>query len=144
VDNFKQKFMKLSAEEIAFPRSVNGLEKYKDNAQIYKKGTPIAVKGALLYNYYLDKMKLSRKYVKITEGEKIKFIDLKKPNPLAGFKGEDSVIAFNNKLPKEFDLSQFIDYNTQFEKTFLDPLKIILSVINWNHEKTNTLESLFI
>ena len=143
VDNFKQKFMKLAPEEIAFPRSVNGLDKYKDNSQIYKKGTPIAVKGALLYNYYLDKMKLSRKYVKIIEGEKIKFIYLKKPNPLAGFKGEDCVIAFNNKLPKEFDLNQFIDYNTQFEKTFIDPLDTIMKTIGWNYERKNTLESLF-
>jgi DNA polymerase elongation subunit (family B) len=144
VENFKEEFFSLNVEEIAFPRSVNGLKKYKDKDQIYKKGTPIAVKGALLYNHYIDKLNLSKKYAKITEGEKIKFIYLKKPNPLAGYKGEDCVIAFNGKMPVEFSLNGFIDYQTQFEKTFLDPLKLILDIIGWKYEKTNTLESLFI
>ena len=144
VENFRQEFKSLPIESIAFPRSVNGLSKYKDKDHIYKKGTPIAVKGALLYNHHLDKMKLSKKYNKIFEGEKIKFIMLKKPNPLAGYKGDDCVIAFNNKMPDEFAIQQYIDYNTQFEKTFLDPLKIILDVIHWNHEEKNTLEAFFI
>jgi len=144
VSDFRDEFMKLSADQIAFPRSVNGLSKYKDKDQIYKKGTPIAVKGALLYNHYLDKMKLSKKYNKIFEGEKIKFIYLKKPNPLAGYKGDDCVIAFPNKLPKEFDVDSYIDYNMQFQKSFLDPLSIILEVIGWDYEERSTLESLFI
>jgi DNA polymerase elongation subunit (family B) len=144
IAEFKEEFFSLDPDKIAFPRSVNGIKKYTDKDQIYKKGTPIAVKGALLHNHYLKKMNLSKKYNKISEGEKIKFIYLKKPNPIAGFKGDDCVIAFSNKLPKEFALEGFIDYNTQFEKTFLDPLVIILNVIGWNHEETNTLESLFI
>jgi len=144
VSDFKKEFYSLPAEKIAFPRSVNGIDKYKDKDQIYKKGTPIAVKGSLLYNYYLDKMNLSKKYNKISEGEKIKYIYLKKPNPLAGYKGDDCVIAFLNKLPKEFGVEIFIDYNLQFEKSFLDPLKNILDIIGWHHEERNTLESLFI
>lgn len=144
VADFKKEFFSLPAEQIAFPRSVNGMSKYKDKDQIYKKGTPIAVKGALLYNHYLDKMKISKKYNKIFEGEKIKFIYLKKPNPLAGYKGDDCVIAFPNKLPKEFCIDGYIDYGLQFEKAFLDPLSIILEVIGWDYEEKSTLESLFI
>jgi DNA polymerase elongation subunit (family B) len=144
VEDFKKRFMKLKPEEIAFPRSVNGLEKYKDNAQIYKKGTPIAVKAALLYNHYLKEMKLLSKYNKISEGEKIKFVYLKRPNPVAGMYGEDCVIGFSGKLPKEFDLEKYIDKEKQFEKTFLDPLIAILNVVGWKHEQKNTLESLFI
>ena len=144
VEDFKTEFMKLDPSEISFPRSVNGMKKYEDKDQIYKKGTPIAVKGALLYNFYINKMKLNKKYNKIFEGEKIKFIYLKKPNPLAGFKGEDCVIAFTGKLPKEFELDGFIDYNTQFEKAFIDPLQTIINTIGWDYERKNTLEALFI
>lgn len=144
VAKFKSKFMKMSVEEISFPRSVNGLDKYRDSSQIYKLKTPIQVKAALLYNHYIKEMKLSMKYTKISEGEKIKFVYLKKPNPLAGTQGEDCVIGFPNKMPKEFDLDKFIDREKQFEKAFLDPLIKILDIIGWKAEKTNTLESLFI
>ncbi len=144
VESFKKEFFKLDPELIAFPRSVNGLEKYKDSQKIYKKSTPIAVKAALLYNHYIDQYKLNKKYPKIIEGEKIKFIFLKKPNPIAGSVGEDCVIGFLSKIPNEFDIHDFIDYNTQFEKSFLDPLKSIMESIGWSHERKNTLESLFI
>lgn len=144
VSTFRKEFMALPPEQIASPRSVNGMNKYKDKDQIYKKGTPIAVKGALLYNYHLTKKNLTKKYNKIFEGEKIKFIYLKKPNPIAGFKGDECVIAFPNKIPKEFALDSFIDYNTQFEKTFIDPLTNIIATIGWNYEERSTLESLFI
>lgn len=143
IENVKNKFMKMSVEEIAFPRSVNGLDKYKDSANIYRLGTPIQVKAALLYNHYIKIMKLTMKYNPINEGEKIKFVYLKKPNPMAGMSGEDCVIGFSNKLPKEFDLEKYIDRNKQFEKAFLDPLITILNVIGWKHEHRNTLESLF-
>jgi len=144
VESFKKEFFSYPPEKIAFPRSVNGLKKYYDRDQIYKKSTPIAVKGSLIHNHYLDKLNLTSKYNKIMEGEKIKFLYLKKPNPLAGFKGDDCVISFNKKLPKEFNVDKFVDYNMQFEKTFLDPLTIILNVIGWNHEEVGTLEELFI
>jgi len=144
VENFKKEFQKYEPEVIAFPRSVNGMDKYKDNQRIYKKSTPIAVKAALLYNYYIDKFDLTKKYAKILEGEKIKFIHLKKPNPISGTMGEDCVIGFLSKIPKEFDIENFIDYNTQFEKSFIDPLKNIMNSIGWNYERRNTLESLFV
>ena len=138
IANFKDEFHKLPAEEISFPRGVNGLEEYSDSSALYKKGTPIHVKGALLYNHYLKKMKLDKKYPLIQEGEKLKFTYLKRPNPIM-----DTVIAYPNRLPPEFGLQNYIDYGTQFEKAFLDPLNIILKSIGWTHEKINTLESFF-
>jgi DNA polymerase elongation subunit (family B) len=143
VEKCKSEFYKSSPEEIAFPRSVNGMEKYSDRAGIYKKSTPIAVKGALIYNHYINQYKITKKYKKIIEGDKIKYIHLKKPNPLGGIYGEDQVVAFANILPKEFNLNRFIDYKTQFEKSFIDPLTTILNTIGWSTEKRNTLESLF-
>ena len=144
VEDFKKEFFSLPPEDIAFPRSVNGMSKYADKQQIYKKGTPIAVKGSLLYNHYINKKNLGKKYSKISEGEKIKFLYLKKPNPLAGYKGDDCVIAFPQKIPAEFEIGPYVDYSLQFEKAFIDPLNTILETIGWNYEEKSTLESLFI
>ena len=143
VQAFKKSFMALPADQIAFPRSVNGLLKYTDSSTIYKKSTPIAVKGALIYNHNIKTMRLGKKYKQIQEGEKIKFVYLKTPNPFGGSSGEDHVISFPTVIPKEFEIDDFVDMNLQFEKTFLDPLNTILKNIGWETEKKNTLESLF-
>lgn len=143
VEKCRAEFYTLPPEDIAFPRSVNGMEKYTDRATIYRKSTPIAVKGALIYNHYIEQYKINKKYKKIIEGDKIKYLHLKKPNPLGGVRGEDQIISFVNILPKEFNLHEFIDYKTQFEKSFIDPLTTILDTIGWSYEKKNTLEDLF-
>jgi DNA polymerase elongation subunit (family B) len=138
IENFKRDFNEFPPEEISFPRSVNGLDKYSDNKVIYTKGTPIHVKGALLYNHLLNKKGLSKKYPLIQEGEKLKFTYLKKPNPI-----DDTVISYPNRLPSEFNLDKYVDYDLQFEKAFLEPVKIILDSIGWSAEKTNSLDSFF-
>jgi DNA polymerase elongation subunit (family B) len=143
IDEFRKKFKNFDPEDIAFPRSVNGVKDYTDSSRIYKKGTPIAVKGALLYNYYINKAKLQKKYQIIRDADKIKFLYLKTPNPVGGLTGKDCVISFMNSLPKEFDLNAYIDYDTQFEKAFLDPLKAIVEAIGWQTERRNTLEAMF-
>ena len=139
VNDFKKVFSTLSAEEVAFPRSCNNLNKYVDTGNIYKKGTPIHVKGALIYNHYLHKHKLEYKYPIINDGDKIKFLMLKLPNTV-----KDTVISFSTKIPYEFNLHKFIDYDTQFEKTFTDPLKFILDSIGWKLEREASLESFFV
>ena len=143
IDDFREKFKTFSIEEIAFPRGVNGIKKYASHKFIYQKSTPIAVKGSLIYNHYVDKLNLGKKYRKIVDGDKIKFVHLKSPNPLGGIAGQDQVIAFPNDLPKEFELDKFIDYDHQFEKAFLQPLKGILEKIGWNWEEVSTLEEWF-
>jgi len=143
VGEFKSEFNFLDPEDIAFPRGVSNLTKYHDSAQIYSKGTPIAVKGALIYNYYINKMKLGRKYREIIEGDKIKFVYLKTPNPMAGSFGKDHVLSFPNGIPKEFELTDFIDYDKQFTKSFLEPLNTILKAVGWEYEKKASLETFF-
>jgi DNA polymerase elongation subunit (family B) len=138
IADFREEFNTFDVETVAFPRGVNNLSTYKDSTHIYIKSTPIGVKGSLLYNHYLRKKKLEKKYPIIQEGDKIKFVYLKVPNLIG-----DRVVAFPSTLPKEFDLDRFVDYNTQFEKGFLDPLSKIMTVIGWSTEKQNTLESLF-
>ena len=143
IDQVKEEFFSQRPEDVAFPRGVSNIDKYSDNSLIYKKSTPIAVKGALIYNHYLEKHKLTKKYREIQEGDKIKFLYLKKPNPMGGVHGSDHVISFNSMIPKEFNLDNYVDYELQFTKSFLEPLKNILEAIGWRHENTSTLESLF-
>lgn len=138
IANFRKEFVNLAPEEISFPRGMNGLKEYSDKTTLYRKGTPIHVKGAILYNHYLKQMKLDKKYPLIQEGEKIKFTYLKQPNPF-----KDTVISYPNRLPPEFGMNKYIDYDMQFEKAFLDPVRIILHSIGWNSEKTNSLDSFF-
>jgi len=138
IADFKIAFKKLPPEDISFPRGLNGLKEYSDPVMLYKKGTPIHVKGAILYNDKLKKMNLDKKYQLIQEGEKLKFTYLKQPNPL-----KDSVLSFPTRIPKEFELEQYVDYDMQFNKAFLEPIKIILDCMGWQTEKPNTLESFF-
>ncbi len=138
IADFREEFRKLPVEDISFPRGCNGLKEYADSATIYKKGTPIHVKGAILYNHFLKQHNLVNKYPLIQEGEKLKFTYLKTPNPF-----RDMVVSFPTRLPKEFALQEYIDYETQFDKTFLDPIKLILDCIGWETEKQYTLESFF-
>ena len=138
IADFKQEFLKLPPEDISFPRGLNGLNEYSDAKTIYKKGTPIHVKGAILYNHYLKEYNITNKYPLLKEGEKLKFTYLKVPNPF-----KDTVISFPTRLPKEFELQNYVDYETQFEKTFIDPVQIILTSIGWNTEKKSTLEDFF-
>jgi DNA polymerase elongation subunit (family B) len=138
IEKFKNKFNLMEPEEISFPRSCNNLQNYYCGTSIYKKSTPIHVKGALLYNHFVRENNLDNKYQLIKEGDKIKFIYLKLPNQI-----KDKVISFMNSLPKEFDLNKHIDYELQFEKTFLDPIKSVLDAIGWKHEKVSDLSAFF-
>ena len=137
IDEFRTHFKKMRPEQIAYPRSCNNLKKYSSRTDIYMKSCPIHVKGALLYNHLLIKNKLV-KYEEIQEGDKIKFIVLKEPNPL-----REKVISFPTRLPKEFNLHKFINYDEQFDKSFLEPLRFIVNAIGWNFEKQATLDGFF-
>jgi len=138
INDVRTETRKRPYEEVAFPRGVNNLEKYRHRTDIYSKGTPIHVRGALLYNYYIKKHNLEHKHPFIQEGEKIKFMYLKTPNPI-----HENCISFFGDLPKEFGIEKYVDYQTQFEKSFLEPLKNVLQCIGWSHQKTITIGSFF-
>ena len=138
IEEFKVKFKTLAPEDISTPRGMNGLAKYTDAAKLYKMGTPIHVKGAILYNHYMKEKNLDKKYQLIQEGEKVKFSYLKMPNPF-----RDTVISFPSRLPVELGLHQYIDYDTQFDKNFLEPIRVILECMNWKTEKVSSLEDFF-
>ena len=139
VGNFRKKFETMPPEDIAFPRGCNGVGKFSNPATIYSKGTPIHVRGALLYNFHAKKTKITHKYPLIQEGEKVKFLYLRRPNKI-----NENVISFFQTLPKEFGLDKYIDFDLQFQKSFLDPLQVIMDTINWKAEKIATLEDLFV
>ena len=138
IKEFKKEYFTLSAEQISFPRSCNNLKKYRSSKDIFIKGSPIHVKGALIYNYQIQRMKLQNKYPYIQEGDKIKFVKLLEQNPF-----RFDVISYVTKLPTEFKLQKCIDYEIQFQKTFLDPMRFILESIGWSAEKQATLEDFF-
>ena len=138
IDQFRKKFRSLPPEEISFPRTVSDVVKYKGRNAIYEKGTPIHARGSLLFNHHVKRLGLEGKYSLIGNGEKVKFCYLRSPNPI-----HENVMSFIQDFPREIGIEKYIDYDLQFEKSFLDPLKIILDVIQWNVEKTASLESFF-
>ena len=138
VETARKEFRNLPPEEVAFPRGCKGLVQYSCPTNIYSKGTPIHVRGSLLYNHQLKKKNIDRRYEMIKNGEKIHFSYLTTPNPI-----NENVISFMNVLPREFDLHRFIDYDMQFDKAFVDPLKVVISLIGWNVEPVASLDSFF-
>ena len=138
IEAWKDEFRTQNIVDIAFPRGVNGLKKFSDPQRVFGKGTPIHVRGSLLYNNMIMRRKLDKTYPLIQEGEKIKFIFLKEPNTI-----QSDIIAFPTIMPKELELDQYIDYDTQFEKSFIDPLRIVLDSIGWKTEQVSSLEDFF-
>ena len=127
IQDFREDFMKLDPELIAYPRSCNGVQKFRGESQLFKSGAPIHVKGAILYNYLIKKNKLQNKYPNIQEGDKIKFLHLKQPNVYVS-----TAFSFMTNVPKELDIIDNIDYDIQFEKSFVEPLKFITEKMNWS------------
>ena len=138
IEQFKNYFKTLEPDEIAFPRGVTQVKKWQDRNSLYKKGTPIHVRGSILYNKLVEDMQLKKKYEPINNGEKIKFLYLRQPNSI-----HENVIAFPNYLPDEFGLKKYIDHELQFQKTFLDPIEPILDAVGWNSKEVASLEDFF-
>jgi DNA polymerase elongation subunit (family B) len=138
IDKCREEFKKMPPEQVAFPRTASDVRKYYSSSNIYAPKTPIHIRGALLFNHYIKEKKLTNKYSLINNGEKVKFIFLKKPNII-----QENVISFIQDFPKELGLDKYIDYELQFEKSFVEPLKSILDSIGWNVEKTVNLELFF-
>ena len=146
IADFKKEWKQLPPEAVSFPRGCNISKKkdgvpftWADKKTIYKKACPIHVRGALLYNHYIKQAGLDQKYEIIQNGEKIKFVYLKTPNSI-----KENVIAYANDLPKELDLHRFVDYNKQYEKAFVDPIKHLLDALDWDVEPVATLEDFFV
>ena len=142
IQEFRDEFMSLPPEEIAYPRSCNGVEKFTGESSLFAKGAPIHVKGAILYNHSVRKHNLEHKYPLIQEGDKIRFLHLRQPNVY-----QSSAFSFMTEVPRELDITDKIDYDEQFEKSFVEPLKVITQKIDWlidsSYGAQGTLEGFF-
>jgi DNA polymerase elongation subunit (family B) len=138
IADFRQQFNSLPPEQVSFPRSISNITDWMERGS-YKKGTPIHVRGAILYNKYLKQHKLTKKYESVVNGDRLKFTYLKVPNPI-----QENVIAYPDVLPEEFKLHRYVDYDLQFEKTFIEPLNFILKAVGWSAEEQATLEDFFV
>lgn len=136
-----KEFKEQPVEFIAFPKSVNGIIKYKseDPNQIFRKGTPIHTKGCILFNHLVDELNLDRKYKKIHDGEKIRFVYLTVPNPK-----RLPVMGFRDSIPEEFELDNWIDYDKMLDKTFTQPLQALCNAVGMDIEPKNTLDNFFV
>ena len=138
IKDFKVQFNKFPVEEIAFPRGVNDIQKWVDDSGNYKSGTPIHIRGSIMFNQLMKKHDLNKMYPLITDSTKIKFVYLKMPNPI-----QSNVVAFNDYMPPEFGLESYIDYETQFVKSFVSPVESFTKAIGWDIEKRNDLSTFF-
>jgi len=140
IQEFREEFMNLPPEDIAYPRSCNGVQKFRGESQLFAKGAPIHVKGAILYNHLVSKNKLENKYQLIQEGDKIRFLHLRQPNSF-----QSSSFSFMTKVPKELDIIGKIDYDMQYEKSFLEPLRVITDKLQWmlKNDEVGSLEDFF-
>ena len=138
VDNARKEFKELDPYDIAFPRRVNNIFEYENAVTIYKKGTPMHVRASILFNHLVRQKGLDMQFEPIQSGENIRFLYLKTPNPI-----KENVIGFINTLPREFELHSYVDYDLQFDKSFIEPLKLILEKIGWSTEPQSSLEDFF-
>ena len=139
IERSRTEFELLGPEKVAFPRTANNIHKFMDSTTMFKKGTPMHVRASIMFNHYIKEYGLNKKYNLIMTGEKIKYIHLKTPNPTG-----QNVIGMISEFPKEFNLTNYIDYDTMFDKSFIEPLKVILDIIGWKTEQTSTLDSFFV
>jgi DNA polymerase elongation subunit (family B) len=138
ISDFKSEFYSLPAHSVAKTSGTDNIGKYSDKKSIYKKGCPFHVRGALLYNKMIDDSGLAKQYQHIIGGDKVKVLYLKVPNPL-----RENIVSFPGVLPQELGLDKYIDYDLQFEKVFLAPVRAIVEAIGWSAEKRDTLDEFF-
>lgn len=139
VIEFREIFGAQPIEKLAFPRGVTNVKKYVQKGdKPYIKGCPMNSRAAIMYNKNVLDRGLGNKYPLIKGGDRLKYVFLKKNNPT-----RENVIAFIDKLPPEFELDQWVDIEVLYQKTFVEPLQLILTAIGWKAVAQASLEDFF-
>jgi len=131
-------FFQLNVSKIAKPTSITDIVKYTDNVGMPVKGATAAAKGSINYNNLLIKHKLQSQFSQISNGDKIRLLPLKMPNP-----SNMEIIAFKEKIPVEFGIEKYVNMNILFEKNFIDPISRVLTVMGWSAIKKYNIGDFF-
>jgi DNA polymerase elongation subunit (family B) len=126
---FKNSMPSMNYIDIAKNTSANNISTFSiDNNYTPKKGTPAHIKAALSYNKLLKYYKIENKYEKIFDGEKIKFVYLKR-NPLR----VDSMAFRGYQDPSEILslIEEYIDYDSIFDKELKNKLEHVYDSLKW-------------
>jgi len=114
VNEFRTSFMKAEPDTVAKTSSVNGIQEYLERDGTIRKGCPKHSRAAINFNKYIEKLGLVNEYPAIKEGDKIRFIGLKEPNPIKSY-----TIGWIGSMPKPLEaLRPYFDYEDQFEAIF--------------------------
>jgi len=139
-----KEFKNANISDIAIPKGVSDYTKYASptehyvqNGLIYPNGCPIHVRASMNYNYLVQTLKLP--LMPITNGTKVKFVHTSKINQL-----DQDVVAFINEWPEEFNNEFSIDYDRQFNRTFMSVIQRFFDVLKWGkiQLEENTLDEL--
>ena len=141
IEECRKEFNSMPIDDIAQPGGVGNMsDYYGTGGELFKKGAQAHVRGCIIFNKMLDDYPNLVNRTRISDGDKIKKVYLNLPNP-SGI----NIISYpvGENIPKEFGLDEYIDKNTQFEKTFLAPLRGMLDSIGWKSEASFSIDSLF-
>lgn len=132
----KNEFKKAPISDIVANMTVNRVD-YDLRKDL---GIPFNSRASLIYNEFIKKNNLEGSFNLIQAGDKIKYIYLKTPNTL----GETIVNSTGRSVKKTYPnvigfiddnfiqyIKDYIDYDTQFEKTVIKPLEFMTNAINF-------------
>lgn len=125
----------LHIDDLAGNTTVNNITLFQDGLGGYRTGTPGHVRAAIAYNNLVS---ASDQYQKINNGDKVKIIQLKEPNPV-----KSKSICWIDKFPDDLIDPKYIDREKDYQKFFIKPFTRVLDVLSWHTEYQPNLDDLF-
>lgn len=135
ISGFKKEYMELDVSDVARASGVSDIEKAVDSSGAFVSGAHYAAKACISYNRLVD-ANPDMGLTPIESGDKVAIVLLKDNNPIG-----QKYLAFPDYLPPELDLHKWVDYQSLFTASFIDPIQSLLDVVGWNWKKRVNLLS---